>query len=91
MPTHKLKQYTLLSGNIFIIIKTFHFNGKICEQDHNLHMVSVAFGCLFTNIKLNETIDICISCFYIDTESLHKILHKILYDVFHNSLDIATQ
>ena len=39
MPTHKLKQYTLLSGNIFIIIKTFHFNGKICEQDHNLHMV----------------------------------------------------
>ena len=40
---------------------SFHFAEEICEQDPSLSMGSLDVDSLFTNIPLDETIDICIN------------------------------
>ena len=47
----------------------FHFAEEICQQDFNLHMASLDIDSLFTNIPLDESIDICADKLYNDNEN----------------------
>ena len=57
------------SMNILSSIYLFHFAEEICQQDSNLHMASIDVDSLFTNIPLDETIDICVDNLRNDNEN----------------------
>ena len=85
MPTYKLAKLLLpfstpLTQNEYTVKDSFHFSEKTCKQDPNLYIASLHVDSLFTNIPLDETIDICIDNFYKDDENTPKIPK----DVFRN-------
>ena len=82
-----LKFLTLLTANEFTVIDSIHFAEEICQQNSNLHMASLGVDSLFTNILLDETIDICVYNLYNDNEDPPNIPK---YD-FRNFLNIATK
>ena len=91
-PTSKLAKYllpflTALTQNEYTITDSFHFAEEICKQDPNLYMASLDVDSLFTNIPLDETIDISIDSLYKDDENSPKIPK----DVFRNLLTVATK
>ena len=51
----------ILTKNEYTVKDSFHFAEEICEQDPSLYMGSLDIDSLFTNIPLDETIDICIN------------------------------
>ena len=62
-PTYKLAKFlmkflTPTTANEFNAIDSFHFAEEICQQNSNLHMASLNVDTLFTNIPLQEAIDI---------------------------------
>ena len=74
-------------ANEFTVIDSFHFAEEISQQDSNLHMASLDVDSLFTNIPLEETIDICVDNLYSDNENPPNIpKHN-----FRNLLNIATK
>ena len=91
-PTYKLAKFLLKfltpsAANKFTVIDSFHFAEEICQQDSNLHMASLDVDSLFTNIPLEETIDICVDNLYSDNENPPNIpKHN-----FRNLLNIATK
>ena len=91
-PTYKLAKYLLpfltpLTQNEYTVTDSFHFAEEICKQDPNLYMASLDVDSLFTNIPLDETIDICIDSLYKDDENSPKIPK----DVSRNLLTVATK
>ena len=72
-----LKFLTPSTANEFTFIDSFHF----------VHMASLDIDSLFTNIPLEETINICVDNLYNDNENPHNIPK---HD-FHNLLNIATK
>ena len=65
MPTYKLAKYLLpfltpLTQNEYTVTDSFHFADEICKQDPNLYMAGLDVDSLFTNIPLDETIDIAL-------------------------------
>ena len=92
MPTYKLAKFllpflTLLTQNKYTVTGSFHFAEEICKQYPNLCMASLDVDSLFTNISLDETIDICIDSLYKDDENTPEIPK----DVFRNLLTVATK
>ena len=92
MPTYKLAKYLLpfltpLTQNEYTVTDSFHFAEEICKQDPNLYMASLDVDSLFTNIPLDETIDICIDSLYKDEDNSPKIPK----DFFRNLLTFATR
>ena len=91
-PTYKLaklllKFLTPSTANEFTVSDSIHFPEEICQQDSNLHMASLDVDSLFTNIPLEETIDICVDNLYNDHENSPKIpKHN-----FRNLLNIVTK
>ena len=91
-PTYKLAKFSLKfltpsTANEFTVIDSFHFAEEISQQDSNLHMASLDVDSLFTNIPLEETIDICVDNLYSDNENPPNIpKHN-----FRNLLNIATK
>ena len=90
-PTYKLAKYLLpfltpLTQNEYTVTDSFHFAEEICKQDPNLYMASLDVDSLFTNIPLDETIDISIDSLYKDDENSPKIPK----DVFRNLLTMTT-
>ena len=71
----------------FVSLTSFHFAEEIYKQDYNLHMASLNVDSLFTNIPLEETIDICVDNLYNDNENLPNITEHN----FRNLLNIATK
>ena len=91
-PTYKLGKFlipflTPLTQNEYTVTETFHFAEEVCKQDPNLYMASLDVDSLFTNIPLDEIIDICIDSLYQDDENSPKILK----DGFRNLLTVATK
>ena len=91
-PTYKLAKYLLpfltpLTQNEYTVTDSFHFAEEICKQDPNLYMASLHADSLFTNIPLDETIDISIDSLYKDDENSPEIPK----DVFRNLLTVATK
>ena len=92
MPTQKSSKFllpflTLLTQNEYTVTDSFHFAEEICKQDPNLYMASQDVDSLFTNIPLDEAIDICIYYLYKDDEHSPKISR----DIFRNFLTVATK
>ena len=56
------------------------FAGEICKQDHKLYMASLDVDSLFTNIPLDETINICIDSLYKDDDNTPKIPKDVKSD-----------
>ena len=56
-----LKGLNTLTKNDYAVKDSFHFAEEICKQDPLLSMGSLDVNSLFTNIPLDETLDICIN------------------------------
>ena len=72
-PTYKLAKFLLKflthsTANEYTVIDSFHFAEEICQQNSNLQMACIDVESLFTNIPLDETIDICVDNLYNDNE-----------------------
>ena len=59
-----------LTKNGYTVKDSFHFAEHICEQDPSLSMGSLDVDSLFTNIPLDETIDICINQLFENTDTV---------------------
>ena len=73
------------TANKYIVIGSFHFAEEICQWDPNLRMASLDLDSLFTNIPLDETIDICLDNLY----NGHENPRNILKHDFNNLLNIC--
>ena len=65
-PTYNLAKFLVpilnpLTENEYTVKDSFQFAEEICEQDPTLSLGSLDVDSLFTNIPLNETIDICVN------------------------------
>ena len=91
-PTYNLAKFLLKfltpsTAHEFTVIDSFHFAEEISQQDSNLHMASLDVDSLFTNIPLEETIDICVDNLYSDNKNPPNIpKHN-----FRDLLNIATK
>ena len=82
-----LKFLTPATTNEYTAIDSFHFAEEICQQDSKLHVASLDVDSLFTNIPLDETINICFDNLYNDNEKTSNIPQ---HD-FRSLLNIATK
>ena len=71
----------------YSIINSFTFNKEVLKQDPNLVMGSLDVEALFTNIPLNETVDICIKELYKDKIYIDKLSREDMKKL----LDLATR
>ena len=90
-PTHKLSQYlnTLLkphTTNEYTAKDTFTFTEDVRKQDATLSMASLDVDSLFTNIPLNETVDICCDLLFNNAETVDGLSRS----EFKELLTIAT-
>ena len=74
-PTYNLDKFLVpilnpLTKNEYIVRDSFQFAEEICEQDPTLTMGSLDVDSLFTNIPLDETIDICINQLFENTDTV---------------------
>ena len=60
----------LLTKNEYTVKDSFQFAEEICEQDPTLSMGSLDVDSLFTNIPLDETIDICVNQLYENSDTV---------------------
>ena len=91
-PIYKLAKLLLpfltsLTQNVYTVRDSFHFAEEICKQDPNLYMASLDDHSLFTNISLDETIDICIDSLCKNDENSPEIPK----DGFRNLFTVATK
>ena len=76
-PTYNLTKFLVpivdtSTKNDYTIKDFFHFAEEICEQEPCLSMGSLDVDSLFTNIPLNETIDICINDLFENTDTVEN-------------------
>ena len=74
-PTYNLAKFLVpilnpLTKNEYTVKDSFQFAEEICEQDPTLTMGSLDVDSLFTNIPLDETIDICINQRFENTDTV---------------------
>ena len=90
-PTYKLSQYLNklmkpFTTNQYTAKDSFAFAEDIRKQDASLAMASLDVDALFTNIPLNETIDICCQLLFKDTDRVDGLSRT----EFRELLTIAT-
>ena len=91
-PSYKIAKFLVfrmnsITSNEFTIKDTFCFAKEIVEQDSSLVMGSLDVDPLFTNIPLDETINICTNAVY----SEQDVTQGISKEEFRNLLSIATK
>ena len=74
-PVYKLAKFLvpildIVTKNEYTVKDSFHFAKEICEQDPSLSTGSLDVDSLFTNIPLDETIDICINQLFENTDTV---------------------
>ena len=74
-PTYNLAKFLVpilnpLTKNKYTVKDSFQFAEEICEQDPTLSMGSLDVDSFFTNIPLDETIDICINQLFDNTDTV---------------------
>ena len=62
-----------MATNEFAVKDSFHFAEEIVDQQYDLFMGSLDVDFLFTNIPLDETIEICIYKLFEESEDLRLI------------------
>ena len=73
-PTYKLGKFVEpilkpLTTKEFTVKDSFHFAKEIVDQQPDFFMVSLDVDSLFTNIPLEENIDICINKLFTESET----------------------
>ena len=91
-PTYKLVKFLVpvqsdIKQNEFTVKDSFAFVDEILTQNRDLYMVSLDVDALFTNISLDETIDICIKKLFTTPDTLVK---GISNNYFRDLLNLAT-
>ena len=91
-PTYKIAKFLVpilscLTINEFTVKDSFSFAKEIVEQDSNFYMGSLDVDSLFTNIPLEETINICTESIYDQNDSIEG-LNK---SEFKELLSLATK
>ena len=66
----------LLTSNEFTLKDSFEFAKIICEQDTGLFMASLDGDSLFTNVSLEETINICVNELFKSNSNIHGLNKK---------------
>ena len=74
--------------NEFAVKDSFTFVDKILTQNSDLHMASLDVDALFTNIPLDETIDICIKKLF---ETLGTLVKGISKNHLRDLLNLTTK
>ena len=82
-----IKFLTPSTTDEYTVIDSFHFAEEISQQDSNLHMATLDVDSFFTNIPLDETINISVGNLYNNNESTPNVPK---HD-FRNFLNIATK
>ena len=77
-PTYKLAKFLVpilkpLTTNEFTVKDSFHFAEEIVDQQHDLFMGSLDVDSLFTNIPLEETIEICTNELFKESETVEGL------------------
>ena len=65
-----------LTSNEFTLKDSFEFAKRICQQDAGLFMASLDVEFLFTNVPLEETINICVNELFKSNSSIHGLNKK---------------
>ena len=65
-----------LTSNKFTLKDSFEFPKIICEQDAGLFMSSLDVDALFTNVPLEEAINICVNELFKNNSSIHVLNKK---------------
>ena len=65
-----------LTSNHFTLKDSLEFPKIICEQDAGLFMASLDVDSLFTNVPLEETINICVNELFKSNSSIHSLNKK---------------
>ena len=65
-----------LTSNQFTLKDSFEFAKIVCEQDVGLFMASLDVDSLFTNVPLEETINICVDELFKSNGSIHGLNKK---------------
>ena len=91
-PSYKLAKLLVLKlssimFNEFTVKDSFGFAEETVHQDGKLFMGSLDFDLLFTNIPLEETINICTNLLYNNVD----VIESINKSEFENLLSLATQ
>lgn len=73
--------------NNYTVTDTFHFVSMLENKDHRLFMASLDVDSLFTNIPLDETIDIVTNKVYAGVESVNGLMKSD----FRKLLSLSTQ
>ena len=76
-----------IASNEFTVKDTVCFAKEIVEQDSSFVMGSLDVDSLFTNIPLDETIDICTNTIYNEQD----VIEGINKEEFRNLLSLATK
>ena len=71
-----------------LLLDLFTFLNEILTQDSDLYMASLDVDALFTNIPLDEAIDICLKTLFQTFETLVKGIPK---NDFRDLLNLATK
>ena len=76
--TYKLAKFLVqilkpLTSNEFTVKDSFHFSEEILDEEHDLFMGSLDVDSLFTNISLEETIEICTNQFLKESETVERL------------------
>ena len=77
-----------ITQNEFAVKDSFTFVDKILTQNSDLHMASLDVDALFTNIPLDETIDICIKKLF---ETLGTLVKGISKNHLRDLLNLTTK
>ena len=94
-PTYKLAKLLVpilkpLTTNEFTVKDSFHFSEEIVDQQHDLVMGSFYVDSLFTNIPLEETVEICTNELFKEFETVEGLskpgFKELLYLVFDGTL-----
>ena len=77
-PTYKLAKFLVpilspLTSNGFLELDSFSFAEKFSSFCPDQFMANLDIESLFTNIPLNEVIDICIDDLFCDTNTIHNL------------------
>ena len=76
-----------LTNNKYAVKDSFNFATEIVEQDFSQFMASLDIGSLFTNIPLEETIEICTNTHFKNSD----IVHGLKKSEFKDLLSLATK
>ena len=92
-PTYKLAKFLVpvlsdITQNEFTVKDSFTFVDEILTQNSDLYMASLDVDALFTNIPLDETIDICVKKLFKTLDTLVKGISK---NGFRDLLNLATK